>query len=163
MFLALVSAFVVRRNMSDANDWVSVHKPTAMIFNTVVLVLSSLVLDFSRRALKSGHRTRFEIFWTAATALGLVFLGGQIYVWYLLKQAGIFVAGNPASSFLYLFTFIHALHVVGGVSALIWVDVQALRMRLGPSKRTAIDVWAIFWHFLDGLWLCLMVLFYVWG
>ena len=163
MFAALVSAFVVRRNMSDANDWVSVHKPTAMIFNTVVLVLSSLVLDFSRRALKSGHRTQFEVFWTAATALGLVFLGGQVYVWYLLKQAGIFVASNPASSFLYLFTAIHALHVVGGVSALIWVDVQALRMRLGPAKRTAIDVWAIFWHFLDGLWLCLMVLFYVWG
>src|ERR1039458_4064847 len=57
----------------------------------------------------------------------------------------------------------HAIHLLGGVTALFYVDVQALRLRLGPAKRTIIDVSAIFWHFLDGLWLYLMVLFYVWG
>ncbi len=53
--------------------------------------------------------------------------------------------------------------MLGGVAALVYVDIQALRLRLGPAKRTAIDVTAIFWHFLDGLWMYLMVLFYVWG
>jgi heme/copper-type cytochrome/quinol oxidase subunit 3 len=55
------------------------------------------------------------------------------------------------------------LHLIGGVAALVYVAVQSLRLRLGPARRTAIDVAAIFWHFLDGLWLYLMVLFYVWG
>ena len=80
-----------------------------------------------------------------------------------MRQAGIFISTNPASSFFYVFTATHAFHILGGVSALVYVDVQALRLRLGPAKRTAIDVTAIFWHFLDGLWLYLMVLFYVWG
>jgi len=68
-----------------------------------------------------------------------------------------------AASFFYVFTAAHAAHVLGGVAALIYVDIQALRLRLGPAKRTWIDVTAVFWHFLDGLWLYLMVLFYVWG
>jgi cytochrome c oxidase subunit 3 len=88
---------------------------------------------------------------------------GQAYAWYQLKQAGIFISTNPASSFFYVFTASHAAHVLGGVTALVWVDVQALRLRLGPSKRTMIDITAVYWHFLDGLWLFLMVLFYVWG
>ena len=62
-----------------------------------------------------------------------------------------------------MLTAAHAFHLLGGVTALVYVDVQALRLRLGPAKRTAIDVTAIFWHFLDGLWVYLMVLFYVWG
>jgi cytochrome c oxidase subunit 3 len=92
-----------------------------------------------------------------------LFLGGQAFAWYQLKEAGIFVSSNPSSSFFYVFTAAHAFHLVGGVAALLYVDVQALRLRLGPAKRTAIDVTAIFWHFLDGIWLYLMILFYVWG
>ena len=80
-----------------------------------------------------------------------------------LSQAGVFISTNPASSFFYVFTAAHAAHILGGVSALVYVDIQALRLRLGPAKRTAIDVTAVFWHFLDGLWVYLMVLFYVWG
>ena len=83
--------------------------------------------------------------------------------WRELSDAGIYVASNPASSFFYVLTAAHAFHLLGGVGALVYVDVQAWRLRLGPAKRTVIDVSAIFWHFLDGLWLFLMLLFYVWG
>jgi cytochrome c oxidase subunit 3 len=162
-FAALSSAFVVRRGLSDMNDWVSIGKPPILFVNTAILLLSSLLLDVSRRALKAGNRSRFNFWWTTATALGVLFLAGQAFAWYQLKQAGIFISTNPASSFFYVFTAAHALHVLGGVSALVYVDVQALRLRLGPARRTAIDVWAIFWHFLDGLWVYLMILFYVWG
>jgi cytochrome c oxidase subunit 3 len=163
VFAALTSAFVVRRGLSDSNDWVSISKPSILFWNTGILLLSSFLLDLSRRALKAGERSRFNLWWSAATALGILFLAGQAYAWYQLRQAGIFISTNPASSFFYLFTAAHAAHVVGGVAALVYVDVQALRLRLGPAKRTWIDVSAIFWHFLDGLWLFLMVLFYVWG
>jgi cytochrome c oxidase subunit 3 len=163
VFAALTSAFVVRRGLSDMNDWVPIHKPGILFWNTGILLLSSFVLDLSRRSLKAGERARFNLWWTIATALGVLFLAGQAYAWYLLGQAGLFIWTNPASSFFYVFTAAHAAHILGGVGALVYVEVQALRLRLGPAKRTWIDVTAIFWHFLDGLWLYLMVLFYVWG
>jgi cytochrome c oxidase subunit III len=161
VFAAFTSAFVVRRGLSD--DWTSMPKPPVLFVNTVVLLLSSVVLDISRRALKSGNRSRFNLWWTLATGLGILFLIGQAYAWRLLKDAGFFVSTNPSSSFFYVLTASHAFHLLGGVTALVYVDIQALRLRLGPAKRTAIDVTAIFWHFLDGLWVYLMVLFYVWG
>ena len=80
-----------------------------------------------------------------------------------LRRAGIYVATNPSSSFFYILTAAHALHLLGGMAALIWVEVQALRLRLGPARRTTIDVTAVFWHFLDGIWILLMILFYAWG
>jgi cytochrome c oxidase subunit III len=163
VFAAFTSAFVVRRGLSDMNDWVSIHKPPVLFVNTVILLLSSILLDSSRRALKAGDRSKFNFWWSAATALGALFLIGQAYAWYQLKQAGVFVSTNPSSSFFYVLTASHAFHLVGGLAALVYVDIQALRLRLGPAKRTAIDVSAIFWHFLDGLWVYLMILFYVWG
>jgi cytochrome c oxidase subunit III len=161
VFAAFTSAFVVRRGLGD--DWSSIPKPPILFVNTAVLLASSIMLDFSRRALKAGNRSAFNLWWTIATALGILFLAGQALAWRQLKEAGFFVATNPSSSFFYVLTASHAFHLLGGVTALIYVDIQALRLRLGPAKRTAIDVSAIFWHFLDGLWLYLMVLFYVWG
>ena len=161
LFAAFTSAFVVRRGLSD--DWAGITKPPILFVNTGILLLSSVMLDLSRRALRAHNRERFNLWWTLATALGVLFLGGQAYAWQQLKAAGVYVSTNPSSSFFYLLTASHAFHLLGGVVALLYVDVQALRLQLGPAKRTAIDVTAIFWHFLDALWLYLMLLFYVWG
>jgi cytochrome c oxidase subunit III len=161
VFAALTSALVVRRGLSD--DWLSMPKPTILWVNTGVLLASSIALEIARRALHSGARGKFNGWWTLGTALGMAFLCGQAVAWKQLNDSGVFIASNPANSFFYVFTFAHAFHLLGGVSALFYVDIQALRLSLGPAKRTAIDVSAIFWHFLDGLWLYLMVLFYVWG
>jgi len=161
VFAALTSAFVVRRGLSD--DWASMHKPGILWVNTAVLLASSVMLDLSRRALKAGDRSKFNLWWSAGTVLGILFLVGQAIAWRQLKDAGVFIASNPSSSFFYVLTASHAFHLLGGVAALVYVDIQALRLQLGPAKRTAIDITAIFWHFLDGIWLYLMILFYVWG
>jgi cytochrome c oxidase subunit 3 len=161
VFLALVIAFVARRLMGD--DWIPTPKPPILFVNTGVLIASSVALDLARRALKARQRINFNRWWTAATALGGVFLVGQSIAWSQLRAAGIYVATNPSSSMFYVLTAVHALHLIGGMAALIWVDVQALRLRLGPAKRTAIDVCAIFWHFLDALWIMLMAIFYLWA
>ena len=161
LFAAFTSAMVVRRGLSD--DWVSTPKPPILLVNTGILLASSVALEIARRALKHGGRARFNGWWTAGTALGLLFLGGQVLAWNQLNAEKVFIFTNPSSSFFYVLTVAHAFHLLGGVSALFYVDVQALRLSLGPAKRTAIDISAIFWHFLDGLWLYLMVLFYVWG
>jgi cytochrome c oxidase subunit 3 len=161
LFAAFTSAMVVRRGLSD--DWVSMPKPPILLVNTVILLASSAALEVARRALKHGGRARFNGWWTAGTILGMLFLGGQALAWSQLNTASVFISTNPSSSFFYVLTVAHAAHLLGGVSALFYVDVQALRLSLGPAKRTAIDISAIFWHFLDALWLYLMVLFYVWG
>ena len=160
-FAAFTSAFVVRRGMS--NDWVDFRMPRILWINTAVLLVSSVLLELARRSLKTGRRSDFNRYWTAGTILGVVFLLGQAWAWRELWVAGIFVATNPSSSFFYLLTAAHGLHIAGGLAALGYVDVQALRLRLGPGKRTAVDVTAVFWHFIDGLWIYLMLLFLVWG
>lgn len=160
-FAAFTSAFFVRRGMS--NDWVDTPLPPILWLNTGVLVASSIALELARRALRSSRRTAFNRYWTGATLLGALFLGGQYMAWLQLNAAGIYLATNPSSSFFFLLTCVHAVHLVGGISALGYIDVQALLLRLGPSKRTAVDVSAYFWHFLDAIWIYLMALFFFWG
>ena len=160
-FAAFTSAFFVRRGMS--NDWVDTPLPHILWLNTAVLVASSGALEIARRALRSGQRAAFNRYWTGATLLGAVFLGGQYLAWRQLNAAGIYLATNPSSSFFFLLTCVHAVHLVGGILALGYIDVQALRLQLGPGKRTAVDVSAYFWHFLDAIWIYLMALFFFWG
>ena len=160
-FAAFTSAFVVRRGMS--NDWVAMPLPRIVWLNTAVLLASSVLLELARRMLKTGRRTASTAIGPPARCWALCFWLGQAFAWRQLNAGGIFVATNPSSSFFYLLTAAHGLHILGGLSALVYVDVQALRLRLGPGKRTAVDVSAVFWHFVDGLWLYLMVLFLVWG
>ena len=159
VFLALVAAFLMRR--SGAADWVTIPKPRILWANTVLLLASSVFVEVARRYLKLRDRVAFNRWWTAATALGVLFLAGQGLAWQQLRAAGLFIASSPSAAFFYVLTGTHAAHVVGAVAALVYVDVQAVRFRLGPAKRTGIDVSAVFWHFLDVMWLCLMGLFYL--
>ena len=93
------------------------------------------------------------------TALGMAFLAGQSIAWWQLRAHGILLTTNPSHSFFYVLTWVHAAHAIGGIIALLYVGWLAFRYRLGPSKRTAVAVSTVFWHFLDGLWICLMLLF----
>ena len=161
VFAAFTSAFWVRRGLS--NDWAPTQLPPVLWLNTFVLIASSVVLELGRRMLKAGRRDEFNRYWTVGTALGVLFLLGQGFAWRQLRDAGVFISSNPSSSFFYVLTAAHAVHVLGGISALAYVDVKALRLELGPGKRTAVDVTAVFWHFLAGLWIYLMILLFVWG
>jgi cytochrome c oxidase subunit 3 len=161
LFAAFTSAFIVRRGLSD--DWIHLPLPPILWANTAVLFASSIVLELARRALRAGNRSSFNWMWTAGTALGALFLAGQYLAWQQLHQAGIYLATNPSSSFFFLLTCAHAVHLIGGMGALGYVNVQALRLRLGPGKRTAVDVCAVFWHFLDVMWVYLLCLFLIWG
>jgi cytochrome c oxidase subunit 3 len=161
VFLALVVAFLMRRD--GAVDWVRIPKPHILWVNTIFLVASSFCVEAAREQLKHRKRTVFNGWWTAATGLGVLFLVGQALAWQQLRGAGLFIASSPSAAFFYVMTATHGAHVIGAVAALVYVEVQALRFRLGPAKRTGIDVTAVFWHFLDVMWLCLMGLFYAFG
>lgn len=161
LFAALTSAMIVRRGLGG--DWQSLGVPGILWLNTAVLLASSVMIERARRALRLGRRESFNYLWLAGTALGLLFLAGQYAAWRQLAAAGIYLATNPSSSFFYLFTVAHALHLGGGLLALLYIAVCAWRLRLGPGRRTAVDVAALYWHFMDGLWIYLLLLFRFWG
>jgi cytochrome c oxidase subunit 3 len=157
-FMALVSAYVVRKG--SANDWATFHFPGIIWLNTAILVASSVTLEFARKRLARSDFFGFRALWWTSTVLGFVFLAGQIFVWRQLLDQGVFMATNPASSFFYVFTGAHALHILGGIGALLFVAFRNFDLAK-VTRSAAAEVTSYFWHFLDVLWIFLAVLLYL--
>lgn len=156
LFAAFTSAFVVRKGLS--NDWVTTELPRVLWLNTLILIVSSTTLEVSRRSLKAGAGSRFKGWLYVTVALGLAFLGGQLLAWRELTSRGVYLSTNPSSSFFYLLTATHGVHLAGGIVALAYVALRAGRIALVAANRTAVDVTALYWHFMDGLWIYIFVL-----
>ncbi|HEY2456090.1 MAG TPA: heme-copper oxidase subunit III [Candidatus Acidoferrum sp.] len=157
-FMALASAFLVRKGASS--DWVPVHIPALMWLNTLVLLLSSATLEMARKRLAQSNVDGFKKLWMLTTGLGIAFLVGQVVAWKQLATQGIYLATNPASSFFYIFTGAHALHLIGGVGALIYVAWRNFD-RANVTRTVAAEVASYYWHFMDALWLFLLALLYL--
>lgn len=163
LFIALTSAYIVRGVPALGGgepDWVPIEMPSVLWINTAVLLLSSVSIELARRALKRNEYSSFKRWISLTTLFGVAFLGGQVLAWRQLAAQGVFINSHPHSSFFYLLTSLHGLHLLGGVIALAYVTVAALRMRIGFKRRTAVDVTAIYWHFMDGLWIYLFGLLF---
>jgi cytochrome c oxidase subunit III len=157
-FMALASAFLVRRGTSG--DWIPVHLPAVLWLNTLALIASSFTVERARRALSRLDLAGFRKLWTVTTVLGALFLIGQLVAWRQLVAQGVFMASNPASSFFYIFTAAHGLHLLGGVGALLYVLVRKFdNARI--ALPTAAEVASYYWHFMDGLWVFLLALLYL--
>jgi len=156
-FMALASAYLVRRG---SPDWVPARVPMLMWFNTMVLLLSSGTLELARKRLGLLDTRAFRRLWGVTTALGVVFLVGQVVAWRQLVGEGIYLASNPASSFFYIFTGAHALHLIGGVGALLYVAWRNFE-KAQVTRVVAAEVASYYWHFMDALWLFLLALLYL--
>ncbi|MBI1749626.1 MAG: heme-copper oxidase subunit III [Acidobacteria bacterium] len=155
-FMALASSYIVRKG--TGNDWQPIDLPRIMWLNTAILVASSITIEVARRKLiASGDVAAFRNWWAITTALGMLFLGGQIVAWRELAEQGLFLSTNPSSSFFYLLTAAHGAHLLFGLVALLYV---ALRAAQPAWRRRAIaaEATAVYWHFLDGLWVFLLLL-----
>jgi cytochrome c oxidase subunit 3 len=157
-FMALSSAFIILRRGSDA--WVTVHLPPVLWANTVILLASSFTLEVARRRLSLADLPGFRKFWTVTTVLGFLFVAGQLMAWRQLVAQGVYIASNQASSFFYIFTAAHGVHLLGGVGALLYVLARKF-----DNKRialpTAAEIASYYWHFMDGLWVFLLALLYL--
>lgn len=157
-FMALTSSFLVRKGLG--NDWVAFSFPRVLWVNTLILVASSFTIQAARRYLHEDQRAAFKRWWAITTGLGILFLGGQLIAWRQLAAQGVFLVTNPSSSFFYVLTAAHGLHLVGGILALLYVSQRNWR-RSRMSLATATDVASIYWHFMDGLWVFLLALLYL--
>lgn len=161
LFVGLTSAYIVRRGLEGA--WQANSLPALLYWNTVVLLASSAALEKARRQIRTGNRRAFRKWLSRTVAAGLVFLAGQLAAWRQLAAAGVFLSTNPHASFFYLLTALHGAHLFGGLLALAYLRLTAggavASSVWGPARLWRwTDATALYWHFMDGLWLYLLVL-----
>jgi cytochrome c oxidase subunit 3 len=152
LFALFISAYVMRMQLAD---WSPVPKPTLLWVNTGILMLSSAALHRARVSAGQSDIGAVRKPILVAGAANLAFVAGQLLAWRQLSQAGYFLTSNPASSFFYLITALHGLHVLGGVVALGWSGVRAWQTRDPSSLRLGIDLCSLYWDFLLLMWLVL--------
>ena len=153
LFTSLTSAYIVRSG--TINDWIPLAVPRVMYGSTALLLLSSVSIELARRKLKHGFVESYSRYLLLTGFLGLAFLTSQYFAWRQLAQQGIYLQSNPHSSFFYLLTGVHALHVLGGLLGLTFLWLR--------SRRPAVaDAVSIYWHFMDALWIYLFLLLFLW-
>lgn len=161
-FTAFTSALIVRQGAST--DWRHLTLPSILYLSTSMLLVSSATLEVARRrvaAFMGGRLTQADSprRWLYITlCLGMLFVAGQYVAWLQLRSQGLYLATNPNSSFFYLFTALHGLHVLGGLAGLLRV-VRKLSQRI--LRRTTLDATAYYWHFMGVLWLYLFWLLWM--
>jgi len=174
MFIGLSSAYVVRQGASTidpntgfySNDWRPMTLPViALGLNTALLLFSSVALELARRSLKrqyaevvGGGRTAAPPWLPMAVVLGVGFLVGQVFVWTQLRSHGVYMSTNPSSSFFYVLTILHAIHLAGGTVALLYAEGTALFHRSVARQLLVVDVTSIYWHFMAFLWVYIFAL-----
>ena len=167
-FAAFTSAMFVRQDSST--DWQHFQLPHVLYLNTLILIGSSVTLQLSRQRFaaipQAAQRASASvkvlsasgIYWLYLTAaLGLIFVLGQILAWRNLAVQGLFLATNPSSSFFYLFTALHAVHLLGGMGGLFYVLRKLVRSG-GAVETSGLSAFSIYWHFMDLLWVYLLLL-----
>jgi cytochrome c oxidase subunit 3 len=182
IFVSYSSAYVVRQGLPTLDprtdtlvrDWLPLQLPNFLLVNTLILLVSTLTMELARRqavrlgvasGIASGPAGRTEtdkMPWLALTAiLGLSFLAGQGLVWRELAARGFYVATSPSSSFFYLLTGMHGIHLLGGIVALLAAGAASLLRKSAASTAVVVDATAWYWHFMTVLWvyiLCLLEL-----
>jgi cytochrome c oxidase subunit III len=183
LFVSFTTAYIVRKAGAvwdpARNDYVSNWAPLTLpirilLFNTFILVLSSFIVEVARRRAAEdvalapiadipGIRVSFSraLPWVWTTiVLGLGFLAGQAYAWHQLRLANITFATNASSSFFFILTGVHGVHLAGGILALLYAGVSFWLHRPPETRRIVIDVTAWYWHFMGVLWIYIFALLY---
>ncbi|HYR92021.1 MAG TPA: cytochrome c oxidase subunit 3 [Terriglobia bacterium] len=155
LFAGLTSAYIVLRGVPA---WQNIELPSMLWPNTVVLFLSSIAIEFSRRAVRKNHLQAMKTWLALSGILGLGFIGGQIAAWRQLVNAGVYLPSTLQSSFFYLLTGLHGLHLMGGIVALSFVFYRALSNRLTAFNHEPLKLCATYWHVMDALWIYLFLL-----
>jgi cytochrome c oxidase subunit 3 len=155
LFAGLTSAYVVLRGVPT---WEHLRLPSQVWVNTLILLASSLTLELARRSVKVDKAAALRG-WLGITAiLGIAFVTGQIVLWRQLTASGVLLTSTLHSSFFYVLSGIHAVHILGGLIALATVSIKAWSGRLSSISFEPLRLCATYWHFMGGVWLYLILL-----
>lgn len=161
-FAALTSALIVRKG--GAVDWRHFTLPTILYLNTVILLASSVTLEMARPRVVAymgglrGAGAEAARWLYVTMGLGLLFVACQYLAWRQLNGQGLYLASNPSSSFFYVFTAAHALHVLGGLGGLARV---IYKLKQHTLRRSTLVATSRYWHFMDVLWIYLLLLLWM--
>lgn len=170
LFVGFTSSYIVRQGLGE--DWRAMELPNILWINTLILVASSFTLELARRGLTrqaalaevpsvpgvAPVETSSAPWLPITLVLGLGFLAGQWMAWSQLARQGIFISSNPSSSFFYLLTGAHAVHLAGGVLALGYAAATAGLSQAWERRRMVVDVTSWYWHFMAVLWIYIFTL-----
>lgn len=140
----------------------SIIMPPVLWVSTGLILLSSLTFEYGRRGLRRRNEDRFRRGVIATLILGGAFLGAQLLAWQALQAAGFYVNRNFRSGYAYIFTALHAAHLLGGLWGLLYVLIRSAANWTTLRRRVSVDVTAIYWHFLTILWLYLWFVVFIW-
>src|SRR5436190_19692242 len=155
LFAGLSSAYIVLRGVPA---WQNIELPSLLWPNTAVLLLSSMAIELSRRAIRRNDLQSMKRWLAAGGALGLAFLVGQLAAWRQLVNSGVYLPSTLQSSFFYILTGLHGVHLFGGLIALGLVLTRALKNRLSASNYEPLKLCGLYWHVMDALWIYLFLL-----
>jgi cytochrome c oxidase subunit 3 len=154
IFAALTSAYIVRQ---AEGNWLEYELPEIFWVTSGIVLLSSVSMQVAYFAAKRDNFIGLRIAMVFTVLLGFAFLVGQWYSWVALVDREVFFVGNPAGSFLYVFTGLHALHLISGVIFLIIVLISTFRYKVHSQAMNTLEMATTYWHFLGGLWLYLFL------
>src|SRR5438034_19280 len=156
LFAGLSSAYIVLRGLPT---WQNIALPSLLWPNTAVLVLSSLTIELSKGAVRKNQLQAMKAWLALSGVLGLIFIAGQLAAWRQLVHAGVYLPSTLQSSFFYVLTGLHGLHLLGGIAGLSFVLFKALRNRLTVFDHEPLKLCATYWHVIGALWvyLCLFL------
>jgi cytochrome c oxidase subunit III len=157
LFLSLASAFVFTRASEQP-----IVTPRALWISTALILASSATMEAARRGLRHRRESQFKTWIVATLFLGVCFLASQFVAWRQLVASGYYVNKNLHSGLAYIFTGLHAAHLIGGLAGLVYVMVRSPQSWTAVRRRVSVDVTALYWHFIDGLWACLLVMLFLW-
>jgi cytochrome c oxidase subunit 3 len=158
MFGAFTSAYVVRR---AAGNWFEFKLPDIFLLNTVVIILSSITLHLAYKAFLGGAEKRYKSLLLTTFLLGCLFVFLQYKGWQALDSIGATFTVNPSSSFIYVISGLHAAHVLGGMTALLVALTHAYKLpyKVTSRRKLRFELVVQYWHFVDVLWVYLIVFF----
>jgi cytochrome c oxidase subunit 3 len=164
LFTSLSSAYIVRSGVTY--DWYPIAVPRVMFGSTALIILSSISIEIARRKLKQSLSGSYSKYLLLTSFLGIGFIVSQLIAWRQLAAQGIYISSHPHSSFFYVLTGAHAVHIAGGLLALGFLWLRSRRRldeaRLVAKRQAVADAASIYWHFMDALWIYLFLLLFLW-
>ena len=161
MFAGLTSAFVVSKSRAD---WLKDFQiPTAFYISTVVILCCSVTFHLAKKAIQKDNRNATTSFLLATLALGILFVFLQFVGFRQIVDSGYYFTGSASSitsTFLYVVTILHLAHLAGGVISLLIIIYNHFKQKYNSTQILGIELGAMYWHFLDFLWVYLFLFLY---